>query len=166
MKTHEMRAQETGWAPKSTLVLCFSCWRRLLCKSLWHSLTSFLSHPRRIVADMDGLINPYCTCSYSNNWTCHISQGTTCKTYKDTVSWCRFILMLMHWPYSASSTWTMNILFFLRKQAHAASYYLHSRELGNYYSPNHCPCTGWRRAPMPAPTEAKTKEKQLLMVMP
>jgi len=25
MKGHEMRAQETGWAPKLTLVLCFSC---------------------------------------------------------------------------------------------------------------------------------------------
>ena len=67
MKAHEIRAQEIGCAPKSTLVLCFSCWRRLLRKSTCHSLTSFLSHPHRTVADMDGLINSYCTCSYDTH---------------------------------------------------------------------------------------------------
>ena len=58
-----MHVQETGWAPKSTLVLCFSCRRYLLRKSPWHSLILFLSHSHRTVADMDWLINPYCTCS-------------------------------------------------------------------------------------------------------
>ena len=69
IKIYEMRAQEAGWASKLTLVLCFSCWRRHLGKSPWHSLTSFLSHLRRIVADIDGLINSYCTCSDAPNFS-------------------------------------------------------------------------------------------------
>ena len=55
--------KKRGLALKLTLVLCFLRWRRLLHKSPRHSLTSFLSHPRRTNADMDGLTNPYCTCS-------------------------------------------------------------------------------------------------------
>ena len=90
-----MRAQEMSWAPKSTLVLCFRYWRRLLRKSPQHSLNSFLSHPRRIVADIDRLINPYGTCSYKAahiqfnpelsrsvlNYTCFCNESTNAQDH-------------------------------------------------------------------------------------
>jgi hypothetical protein len=62
-----------------------------------------------------------------------------------------------HWPYSGISTQTIKNIYFCEEI---------TQERARKYSPNHCPCTGCRRAPIPAPIEAKTKEKQLLMVMP
>jgi hypothetical protein len=50
--------------------------------------------------------------NYSNNWPCNISQGTTCKVYKDTIKRCYIEMMLMHWPYSASSKWNFKIYMY------------------------------------------------------
>ena len=51
-------------------MFCFSCWRHLLRKNLWHYLTLFLSHSRRTVTDIDELINFYCTCFLKTDCSC------------------------------------------------------------------------------------------------